>query len=292
MNKSTRIIFLLVALAAAALVSYTVYKKTTVQTSVAPVEEQKTLTQIAVASRPLERGAKIVAEDLRLVPYLKDSLPAGHFTETGKAEGRIVLQPILPTEPVLESALAPTDLAKGGIAAIITPKKRGMAVKVDDVIGVAGFVQPGHLVDVIVTIETPGEQKSQISKTVLENIPVLAIGSQTDESAEKDKAAKVTRKITVVTLEVDLEEGEKLALAVNEGRIQLALRGYTDSDQILTKGVNVPALLKSYATASPAPVTVVREKDAPPPKPPVVKPPFVIEVMNGNKVAKIAMKTQ
>ncbi len=185
---------------------------------------------------------------------------------------------------MLESALAPTDITRGGMAAIINPQKRAMAVKVDDVVGVAGFLQPGHLVDVLVSIEQPGTQKDQITKTVLENIPILSVGTQAEETAEKSP-----KRVTVVTLEVSLDEGEKLAMAVNEGRIQLALRGYTDTDQILTKGINVASLLKSYATASTEPVTVQKVKGAPPPKPRAPRPQFVVEVMNGNKVNRIAM---
>ena len=215
-----------------------------------------------------------------MAAYLKDTLPAGHFADLNEAVGRIVLKPIQSNEPVFESALAPTDVTKGGMAAIINPQKRAMAVKVDEVIGVAGFLQPGHLVDVLVSIEKPGEQKDQMTKTVLEGIPVLSIGTQAEETAEKSP-----KRVTVVTLEVNLEEGEKLALAVNEGKIQLALRGYTDMDHVLTKGITIPSLLKSYATASNEPVTVNKAKDVPRPQ----RPQFVTEVMNGNKVNKFAL---
>lgn len=285
MNKSSRLLFLIVALVAAALVSYFVYQKTTVQTTVVPTEVQQNVVKVAVAATILNKGAIIAAEDIRMAPFLNDSLPKGHFTEVKDAVGRVVLQTIQPTEPVFESALAPVDFTKGGIAAIITPQKRAMAVKVDDVIGVAGFLQPGHLVDVLVSISQPNEEKGQLTKTVLENIPVLSVGTQAEESKEKGP-----KRVTVVTLEVDLEEGEKLALAVNEGRIQLALRGYTDTDQILTKGINVPTLLKSYATISNEPVIVTEKIDAPLPKPLVTKPEFVVEVMNGNQINKYTMK--
>ncbi|KJR97424.1 MAG: hypothetical protein VR65_23885 [Desulfobulbaceae bacterium BRH_c16a] len=284
MNKSARILFLVVALTAAALVSYVVYQKTGVGPTASATEVKQNITEIAVAARTLDRGAKITAQDVRMAAFLKDTLPAGHFIDLSKAIDRIVLKPIQPSEPVFESSLAPTDVTKGGMAAIINPQKRAMAVKVDEVIGVAGFLQPGHLVDVLVSVQKPGEQKDQITKTVLENIPVLSIGTQSEDNADK-----TPKKVTVVTLEVDLEEGEKLALAVNEGRIQLALRGYTDTEQILTKGINIASLLKSYATASNEPVVVNKEKDAPRPKQPVAKPQFVVEVMNGNKVNKIAL---
>lgn len=285
MNKSSRILFLVVALVAAALVSYFVYQKTAVKTIVAPTEVQQNVVKVAVAATILNKGAIITIEDIRMAPFLKDSLPKGHFAEAKEAVGRVVLQTIQPTEPVFESALAPIDLTRGGIAAIITPRKRAMAVKVDEVIGVAGFLQPGHLVDVLVSINETEEEKGQLTKTVLENIPVLSIGTQAEESKEKGP-----KRVTVVTLEVDLEEGEKLALAVNEGRIQLALRGYTDTDQILTKGTNVTMLLDSYATGSNEPVIVNTETEEPSPITSTPKPQFVVEVMNGNQVSKLTMK--
>lgn len=283
MNKSIRILFLVVALIMASLVSYVVYQKTARQQSVLPRESKQEVVQIVVVDRNLNRGAKITAEDLRMAPYLTETLPNGHFTDLNEVVERIVVKPIKVTEPVLESALAPSDLKNGGMAAVITPQKRAMAVKVDEVIGVAGFLHPGHLVDVLVSLEKPGEKRIQVTKTVLENILVLSVGTQAQESEDKK-----SQKVTVVTLEVDLEEAEKLALAVNQGRIQIALRGYADTDQIFTKGITVATLLKSYATASNAPVKVSRKK-ASAPKPAVMKRQLVIEVMNGNNVERLTM---
>lgn len=283
MNKSVRVLFLIVALAMASLVSYAVYQKTSRQPTVLTPENDQEVVQIAVVDRDLIRGAKITPQDLRMASYLKKTLPNGHFIDLTKAVDRIVIKPIRATEPVLESALAPSDLKKGGLAAVIGPQKRAMAVKVDDVIGVAGFLHPGHLVDVLASLEKPGEKRTQVTKTVLENIPVLSVGTQAQETNDKS-----SKKVTVVTLEVDLEEAEKLALAVSQGRIQIALRGYSDTDQILTKGITVTSLLKSYATASNAPVTVNKVKVADP-KPPIVKQQLVVEVMNGNTVDRLTM---
>lgn len=275
MNQSVRVLFLIAALAGAAVISYAVYQKMASQPTVMLLPEaRQEVVQIAVVARELIRGAKIDAQDLRLAAYLRESLPNGHFTDLNQAVGRIVVKPIQATEPVLESALAPTDLTRGGLAAVITPQKRAMAVKVDEVVGVAGFLHPGHLVDVLVSLEEPGEQRTQVTKTVLENILVLSVGTQAQETEDK-----TATKVTVVTLEVDLEEGEKLALAVNQGRIQLALRGYADTDHILTKGVNVEALLKSYATASEEPVKVEKQLAAAAPAPARRK--VKVGVMNG-----------
>jgi len=286
MNKSARILFLVVALVAASFVSYVVYQKTATQPAVSTDETSQKLVQIAVVDRNLGRGEIIKAQDLRMASYLEETVPTGHFTDLTTAVDRVVLKPLQATEPLLESTLAPTDLKKGGMAAVITPQKRAMAVKVDEVIGVAGFLHPGHMVDVLVSLEQPGEQKEQITKTVLENILVLSVGTQAQETDDK-----TSKRVTVVTLEVDLEEAEKLSLAVNQGAIQLALRGYSDIDQILTKGVTVPTLLKSYVTASNEPVKVstvnaVAPKQA---RQPIVRKQLVIEVMNGNQVNKLTM---
>ena len=248
-------------------------------------ETEQKIVQIAVVDRDLNRGAKITAQDLRMASYLEESLPKGHFTDITGATGRIVIQQIKTTEPVLESALAPTDLTKGGMAAIINPLKRAMAIKVDEVVGVAGFLHPGHMVDVLVSLEKPGEKRTQVTKTVLENILVLSVGTQDQETDDKK-----SKKVTVVTLEVDLEEAEKLALAVNHGRIQLALRGYSDTDQILTKGINVTSLLKSYATASNEPVKIEKTKAAVP-KRPIPRKELIVEVMNGNEVNSLKMES-
>lgn len=286
MNKSARILFLVVALVAAAFVSYVVYQKTAKQSTALTPESKQEIVQIVVMANNLNRGAKITAQDLHMAPYLKNTVPSGHFTDLTTAVDRVVLKPLQATEPLLESALAPTDIKKGGMAAVINPQKRAMAVKVNEVIGVAGFLHPGHMVDVLVSLTQPGEQKGQITKTILENILVLSVGTEDQETVDNK-----TKTVTVVTLEVNLEEAEKLSLAVDQGTIQLALRGYSDSDQILTKGTTVPTLLKSYATASNEPVKVEpvkvsEEKTAiPAAKPRIARRPLVIEVINGdNKV--------
>lgn len=285
MNKSARILFLVVTLVVASIVSYVVYQRMASQPAVSKTESTQKLVEIAVVTRDLSRGTLITAQDLRMAPYLEETVPKGHFIDLNKGVDRVVLQPIQATEPLLESALAATDLKKGGMAAVITSQKRAMAVKVDEVIGVAGFLHPGHLVDVLVSVEEPGEKRTQITKTVLQNILVLSVGTQAQEG--DDKTAK---RVTVVTLEVDLEEAEKLTLAVNQGTIQLALRGYSDIDEILTKGITVPTLLKSYATAGNVPVKVSQVSAAPPPRRTVVpRPRTVIEVMNGNQVNKLTM---
>jgi pilus assembly protein CpaB len=118
-----------------------------------------------------------------------------------------------------------------------------MSVKVDDVIGVAGFIKPADRVDVMVTIDTvQGKPEQAVSKTILENVRVLAAGTQMERKG-KDEEPK---QVQVITLEVEAEEAEKLALASTQGRLRLALRNPLNSERVLTKGANVAALLSSF----------------------------------------------
>lgn len=281
MNQMTRLVFFIITLFGAFGASFVVYNKMTTPRVVVEKQQGPAVTHIAVATREMQRGAKITAEDVRLKPYLQETVPQGHFASLDSIVGRIVLETITLTEPILESALAPTSLTKGGMAAIINPKKRAMAVKVDNVIGVAGFLQPGHLVDVLVSISQKGQQKHQVAKTVLENIQVLSVGTQAEDS--NDKRAK---SVTVVTLEVDLDEGEKLALAVNEGQIQLALRGYSDTVPVLTRGNTMDSLLKSYSSHIYEPVAANEVK---PVRMTRERPRLVMEMMNGNNINRITL---
>lgn len=201
---------------------------------------------VGVAVVDLSWGKKLIAEEIEMVDFLKGSLQSGYFSDPSELEGRVLIYPVRAGEPIFESRLAPISVQTGGVAAVISPKKRALAVKVDKVIGIAGFIQPGNRVDVLVTIES-GKSSESVTKMVLENILVLATGSEMEKTDEEGKATLVD----VITLEVTPEEGEKLALATTEGRIQLALRNYTDTDEFLTEGITIPKLLKSYSKKSP-----------------------------------------
>ena len=119
--------------------------------------------QVAVAGRDLEWGTTITTEMVQLREYPPDGLPEGAFSTQEQLEGRIVLMPVKRNEPILESKLAPLSLGSGKMVALMDPKKRAMAVKVDEVVGVAGFINPGDRVDVLVTIQ-PGKNREMISK--------------------------------------------------------------------------------------------------------------------------------
>jgi len=207
------------------------------------VVPEKETVMIASAAIDLPWGTKINKEQLKLVPYLKETLPPGYFSELNQLEGRVVILPITANEPLLETKLAPVSVTAGGMAAVVKPGKRAIAVKGDKVIGLAGLIRPGNVVDVLVSIQDPKaqEDKKQVTKVVLENILVLAAGSEIQKN-EKGEPSPVD----VFTLEVTPEEGEKLALGANEGKLQLALRNAMDTEIILTNGATISETLESY----------------------------------------------
>jgi pilus assembly protein CpaB len=135
----------IVALVSAFLIHNYMKEKAMVKTVTAETQT------IAVALVDLTWGTVIGKHMVRAEPYLKSSLPGGYFSDPASLEGRVLLFPIKAREPILESRLAPTTIKTGGVAAVVSPKKRAVGVKVDRVIGVAGFVHPGNRVDVLVT---------------------------------------------------------------------------------------------------------------------------------------------
>ena len=174
-------------------------------------------------------------------PFLKQSLPAGYFSGPDDIKDRVVVAPLKANDPVTEHKLAPVSIKTGGVSAVLEKGKRAIAVKGDKVIGIAGFINPGNRVDVLVTIEDP-QKKEERTKTILENIMVMATGTQIEKN-EKGEPSPVD----VYTLAVTPEEGETLSLAANQGKLQLALRSVTDTETVLTSGVNIPKMLASYS---------------------------------------------
>ena len=237
---------------------------------------------IATATVDLTWGTVVVKEMVKMEPFLKSSLPAGAYTDMNSLLGRVVISSIRAREPFLESRLAPQSMKTGGVAAVIGPKKRAVAVKVDKVIGVAGFVHPGNRVDVLVTM-SKGKTEQPITKMVLENILVLATGPEVQTAKGKEQQPST---VDVITLEVAPEEAEKLALAATEGKLQLALRGLIDTDEVLTKGISIPTLLASYS--GPGSVAGGKEKTAKtaPPRQPSqeTKQVYSVELIQGGKV--------
>jgi pilus assembly protein CpaB len=226
--------------------------------SVALANQRGELVNVTVAVTDLNWGTIIKPEMVKIVPFLKGSL-TGFISDPAKAAGRVVITPIKADEPIFESRLAPTDITKGGVAAVISPNKRAMAVKVDKVKGVSGFIHPGNRVDVVATFR-PSFSQMPVTMTVLENIPVLATGTDTEIKEIKGKQEKPVE-VDVITLEVSPEEAEVLALSSAEGKLQLSLRNFSDTSNANTKGTSMKSLVRFLSGKGPAPVKkTIRKK--------------------------------
>jgi pilus assembly protein CpaB len=228
---------------------------------------------VVVAVANLDLGASLRPEDVRTIDWPAESVPAGAFEHVEDVVGRGLIQPIVQNEAILPNKLASKD-AGAGLAPVIRPGYRALSVRVNDVIGVAGYVLPGTHVDVVVTISpTPGLGE-MTSKIVLTNVEVLGSGTKIERDTEQGKPIAVS----VVTLLVNPAEAEKLTLASTEGKIQLALRNPLDPAAPATPGIR-PAALLGYM--SPRPVARVA---AAAPRPIEIAPPSpTVEIIRGDK---------
>ncbi len=218
----------------------------------------KNLNKVAVAKVAIPLGSKIIAEQIMVVQFPKESTPDGAFDSPEKLAGRVAVMNISAREPVTESRLAPEGTA-AGLSAVIPEGYRAMTVKVDDAAGISGFIMPGTLVDVVVTID-PREgsgMQDPISKIVLQNIKVLANGQNIDKPENEREANSVK----AVTLQVTPEQAEKLALASTEGKLQLVMRNQIDQGDEQTPGINKRSLLSGEtATIAPEPGSLKSEQ--------------------------------
>lgn len=265
MNRNRLIIGLGAAIVVGLLLSSYVYRQLKTATVVRPAATQ----QIVVAALPLQVGARLDSTNLRTIPWPSDDPVPGMFTRMADCTNRAVITPVAENEPILEAKLAPVG-AGAGLPATIPQGMRALSVAVNEVVGVAGFVMPGTVVDVLVTGQRPGGNDS-ITRTILENIPVLAAG----QKIEQDREGK-PQTVPVVTLLVNPEDAAKLTMASTQGKIQLALRNTTD-----TKSVNPPPVLQAslFGGAEPAPRAVKGHPAAPKGPPPA----YMVEVITGTK---------
>ncbi|MFO8241245.1 MAG: Flp pilus assembly protein CpaB [Dissulfuribacterales bacterium] len=243
------------------------------------VEVQSQAVPVVVANKDLVWGTKLTKEMLINVPFLKESLPPGHFSDPALVEGRVLITPVVQNEPVTLSKMAPEDVKIGGVSAVLKPGKRAIAVKGDKVLGISGFIKPGNLVDVLVTIQDP-KSGGEVTKLVLEKIPVLATGTHIEENRKGEPSP-----VDVYTLEVTPEEGEKLSLASNKGRLQFALRNIMDAETVLTKGATISETLSALRPEEKKPV-VVQKDNEPPTKVWVPKRTVTVEQIRGDRVSK------
>jgi pilus assembly protein CpaB len=250
--------------------------------------------KVVVAAIDIELGSRLNPQLLKTVDWPSGSIPSGAVSDALSLQDRVVKTSVLRGEPILEAKLAPVG-SKGGLSAVIPEGKRAMTVRVNDVIGVAGFALPGNYVDIVVNTQLDGEGRGdkQISKIVLEHILVLAVAQEADRDETKPKV------VNAVTLELTPEQAEKLDLARSVGTLSLVLRNQVDNHGVATVGIMKRQLLAGDLMMPAAQVarpskpagTVHRRKPrAPVEKPPVEKPAVhkdTVEVIKGVQKATV-----
>jgi pilus assembly protein CpaB len=231
--RNKRILFVLLIAVTAGVIAVLLASKFMSQSS------GKNEIRIAVASTDISLGQRVTPEMLRLAEWPAGSMPPGAFDTLAALEGRVVKVGVLRGEPLSEAKLAPVGTT-GGLSAVIAEGRRAITVRVNDVIGVAGFALPGNYVDIIVSMQKDGERSSKdqnISKIVLERILVLAVAQEVSRDDTKPRV------VNAVTLEVTPEQAEKLDLARSVGSLSLALRNQVDPGPGITQGATKSTLL-------------------------------------------------
>lgn len=212
---------------------------------------------VVVAGADLELGAELDKDDIRIVQWPANSVPKGAFGNPNDVIGRGLIMPVIENEPILPMKLASKE-AGSGLPPMIPAGLRAVSVRVNEVIGVAGYVLPGTRVDVLATANPTEERGDTTSKVVLTNVQVLAAGTKIDQTADREKPQPVT----VVTLLVTPEEAERLTLASTEGKIQLALRNPLDQSAPATPGVKPAVLLGTAPKTSAVRMAISRRPPA------------------------------
>jgi pilus assembly protein CpaB len=280
----------------AAMATYGVYRVL----QAAKLSARVTTKPVVIAAKDIPAGAALDKQSLEVKQWPAVAVPKDAMASLEAAVGRVARVPVFTGEAIVPGRLARAGTAPG-LEARIAPGMRAMSVRINDVAGMSGLVQPNSRVDVLVSLRESGSSATEeVSKLFLENMRVLSMGSRTtrDDSGDPTPA-------TTATLEVTPAQAEKLAVAMRQGMIQLVLRGFDDTDSTGTKGASSSEVLAQLRSAKPAPVvasapprSVVRStprraeprSDTPPPvavAPPPAKPDsLTVRVYRGNQVTQ------
>ncbi len=268
MKKNRTLIVMSIAILMAGIAAYGVYRAI----QQLPVREVEVASvEVVVASQTLPVGTRLTTDHLRVVPWPERNPVAGAVSDPSEIIDRGVIVTILENEPVTSTKIAGPE-SGAGLPPIIPEGMRAMSVRVNEVIGVAGFVLPGTRVDVVATVNAPAQgdrPQEPMSRTVVSNVEVLTAGTRYDQ---EEALEGEPRQSTVVTLAVLPEDGERIALAASNGTISLVLRNPLDVEPTETEGIRLAALMGEPA---PVPVVdpvrrrVVAVRSATPPPPPV-----------------------
>jgi pilus assembly protein CpaB len=268
MNRNRLMIGLASALILALILSTFVYRQFKQASTGVPTV---VMNKIVVAAENIPLGTRLDASKLRTIPWPAGAPVAGMFTSVEACANRALITNVSENEPILDKKLAPVE-AGGGMPATIPEGMRAVSVAVNEVVGVAGFVIPGTMVDVLVTGVQTSATGGGITRTILEDVKVLAAGQKT----EQDREGK-PQTVPVITLLVTPDNANKLIMASNAGKIQLALRNTVD-----IKPANSAPVLQStlFASAGPAPVPTIKHLK---PLEPALPPPYSVEIITGSK---------
>jgi pilus assembly protein CpaB len=270
-RRYTLVFYVAVLVAAAA--TYGVYKALE-----ATKENNRVVTaQVVVAAQDIPEGHAIDKIALTTGQWPVQTLPAGAFSSVDSVVGRVTRVAVFQGEPIVPGRLAPAGTT-GGLEIKIAPGKRAMSVKINDVAGISGLIQPNSRVDVLVNIrDDRSEKELQVAKLFMENMRVLSVGQQVTRG---DDGKPINA--TTATLEVTPDEAERLAIAMGQGSIALVLRGYGDPDSIKTKGATSSDVLSQLRDGRL--VDLLTKRADPPPRhraaapPPPPPPPVIVQV--------------
>lgn len=283
MNRNTRtFIVVAVAVVVAGVATYLVNQAIQHR----PVQQvQISQTQVVVAARSLPTGTLLTPADVKLVGWPDNARIPGAFTKVEDLANRGIVVSVLENEPLTDAKVAAIG-AGAGLPPSIPPGMRAIAVRVNEVVGVAGFVTPGNRVDVLATLR---DGDNSLTRVVTSNVQVLAAGTALEQDKAKSGQAMPS---SVVTLLLSPEDAERVVLAGNEGSIMLALRNPLDQEPTNTPGmrrttlatggevVPAPTVIPAVVRSVPRPRPVAAP--LPPPPPPEPKP-YVVEAIRGAK---------
>ena len=268
------VIFVALAGLAAMLASVVVYSALKKREAEVQAARANTI-YIVVAAADLPLGSKIDPSQLKLARWSADAIPDGAFTNPAQVAGAFVKNQFVTNEPIVAGKLFLGQKTAGVMPLLIPPGMRAVAVPVDEVSDISGFILPHTHVDILVAVANQGggHGDNPFSKIVLQNVEVLAIAQEVENRKDEPNLVKV------VTVLVTPQDAERLALATREGVLHLAMRNYTDNKIVLTSGTDVEGLLHQYSPAQ-APLVAVQHSQPVSYQPP---PRFQVEIYRDGK---------
>lgn len=285
MTKRAGVLVLIVALFSGLIASATVMKYVKQLNTQQAVE--KPTAPVLVAKVSIPAGGNLLSNQVEIAQRPTDAIPAGSIKSLKDAEGRVARTTLYPGEIVLEERLIKRG-SLGGLPSLIPKGMRAITLKVDDTVGVSGFIRPGHYVDVLTTVDIEGDIKETVTKTILQSVQVIATGREIENQEEDEKKAKVVPTVTVL---VSLDQAERLSLATNAGTVRLVLRNHEDLDPVDTEGVTLSSLIPQFHARIelPMPIPVEEETVETPEPEPVPTRLHVVEVYRGSERSEVTL---